>query len=170
MGILKRITGQGGNGNQSNSSSLATGGHAINKDVVLNPTAPDVINPMQSGSWSTVRTAPINHDPRYFSKEEADELKKLATTKQQGARQSKRAYKSLKKIENADAQVHASHRGYLRGVADSELVKKRADAATARHLHAQRPEYAKLGQGLDRAENKAQERINELRNKVKQAY
>lgn len=168
MGLLKRITGQG-NG-QSNSSSLATGGHAINKDVVLNPTAPDVINPMQSGNWSSVRTAPINHDPRYFTKEEADALKQVATAKQQGAKQSKRAYKSLKKIENADAQVHAAHRGYIRGVADSELVKKRSDAATARHLHAQRPEYAKLGMGIDRAENNAQQRINELRSKVKQAY
>jgi hypothetical protein len=169
MGFLARITGQGNN-DKSNSSSLTTGGHAINKDVVLNPTAPDVINPMQSGNWSSVRTAPINHDPRYFTKEEADGLKTLATAKQQGARQTKRAYKSLKKIENADAQVHAAHRGYIRGVADSELVKKRSDAATAKHLHALRPEYAKLGMGVDRADNNAQQRINELRNKAKQAY
>ncbi|MDZ8083424.1 MAG: hypothetical protein RMX35_30710 [Nostoc sp. DcaGUA01] len=169
MGMLSRITGQGNNDKSSN-SSLATGGHAINKDVVLNPTAPDVINPMQSGNWSTVRSTPINHDPRYFTKEEADALKTVATSKQQGARQSKRAYKSLKKIENADAQVHAAHRGYIRGVADSELVKKRSDAATARHLHALRPEYAKLGMGLDRAENNAQQRINELRAKVKAQY
>ncbi len=38
------------------------------------------------------------------------------------------------------------------------------------HLHALRPEYAKLGFGLDRAENKAQQRIDELKAKVKDKY
>jgi hypothetical protein len=38
-------------------------------------------------------------DPRYFTKEEADAMKGLAKEKTDGARQSKRAYKSLAKIE-----------------------------------------------------------------------
>lgn len=167
MGFLARFTGKSNENNNNN--SLTSGGHNINADRALAPTAADVINPMNAGNWASVRTAPINHDPRYFTKEEADSLKQLATEKQAGARQTHRAYNSLKKIENADAQVHAAHRGYIRGVADSELVKKRSDAATARHLHALRPEYARLGLGVERAENKAQARIDELKAKIKGA-
>ncbi|MBD2438271.1 hypothetical protein [Nostoc sp. FACHB-110] len=166
MGVLARIT-KVGKSNNTNQSSLSTGGHAIDKNRVLSPTDPTVINPLNAGSWETVRTAPVNHTPRYFNKAEADALKQVATEKTQGARQTKRAYKSLKKIEAADAAVHKQHRNYIRGVADSELTKKRADAATARHLHALRPEYARLGNGLDRAENNAQKRIDELIAKVK---
>lgn len=165
MGFLARFTGK----SESNNNSLTSGGHNINTERALAPTAADVINPMNAGSWQSIRTAPINHEPRYFTKEEADGLKKLATAKQDGARQTKRAYNSLKKIENADAQVHASHRGYIRGVADSELVKKRSDAATVKHLHTLRPEYAKLGLGVERAEDKAQARIDELKAKIKGA-
>ncbi|WP_414579639.1 hypothetical protein [Anabaena sp. CCY 9402-a] len=169
MGILARITNVGKSHN-SNQSSLATGGHAIDKNQVLSPTDQSVINPMNAGSWQTVRTAPVNETPRYFTKTEADSLKQLATEKTQGARQSQRAYRSLKKIETADSQVHKHHRNYIRGVADAELTKKRADAGTAKHLHALRPEYAKLGIGLDRAENNAQQRINELKAKIQEKY
>ena len=166
MGLLSRITNTGKTSN-SNQSSLGTGGHAIDKNQVLSPTDPRVINPMNAGTWESVRTAPINHTPRYFTKDEAVALKNLAQEKQQNAKASQRAYKSLKRIEQADAQVHNAHRGYVRGVADSELVKKRADAKTARHLHGQRPQYAKLGLGLDKAENQAQQRIEELKAKIK---
>ncbi|MEI1374633.1 hypothetical protein PQG02_28985 [Nostoc sp. UHCC 0926] len=55
----------------------------------------------------------------------------------------------------------------VKGVADKELTKKRADALTARHLHTLRPEYAKLGFGLDRAEDKASQRVEELKAKIK---
>ena len=165
MGFLARLIGNNSSGN-ANSSSLTTGGHNINADQALSPTAADVINPMNAGHWQSVRTAPINHDPRYFTKKEADGLKQLATAKADGARQSQRAYKSLKKIESSDAQVHNAHRGYIRGVADSELHKKRADAATAKHLHALRPEYAKLGMGVESADSKAQNRINELKARI----
>jgi hypothetical protein len=170
MGILARITSAGKSGGNSNESALSTGGHGIDKNRVLAPTDPTVINPMNAGAWESVRTAPINDLPRYFTKPEADALKALATDKIQGAKQSQRAYKSLSKIEAADATVHQSHRKYIRNASDSELTKKRADAGTARHLHALRPEYAKLGQGLDVAENKAQQRIEELKAKIKDKY
>ncbi|MBD2354761.1 hypothetical protein H6G41_08980 [Tolypothrix sp. FACHB-123] len=167
MGFLARITSAGKSSNAN--SSLATGGHAINKDVVLAPTDVTAINPMNAGTWQTVRTAPINDIPRYFTKEEATALKELAKQCTEGARQSKRAYRSLRKIETADAEVHKHHRNYVRGVADSELTKKRADVATARHLHRQRPEYARLGVGLDNSENRANQRIEELKAKIKAA-
>lgn len=167
MGFLARIT--QGNKSSEGGSNLATGGHAIDKNRVLAPTDPTAINPMNAGRWQSVRTAPINEEPRYFTKAEADVLKQLAKEKTEGARESKRAYRSLKKIELADAEVHKHHRNYIRGAADGELTKKRADVATARHLHRQRPEYARLGIGLENAENKAQQRIEELKAKIKAA-
>lgn len=169
MGVLARIT----NDNKktsSNNGSLATGAHSIRKEVVLSPTDPTAINPVNPGTWQSIRTTPVNDNPRYFDKPQADALKKLATQKTEEARQTKRAYRSLQKIEAADALVHKCHRGYINGVADAELTKKRADAKTAKHLHALRPEYAKLGNGLDRAENRADARIAELKAKVQGNY
>ncbi|MCC5629073.1 hypothetical protein LC613_13715 [Nostoc sphaeroides CHAB 2801] len=171
MGILARITSATkSKSSGSNESSLSSGGHGIDKNQVLAPTDPTVINPMNAGTWDTVRTAPVSHTPRYFNKAEADALKQLSRTKREEARQAKRAYKSLKTLEQSDAQVHTAHRSYIKGVADSELTKKRSDASTARHLHTLRPEYARLGFGLDRAENKAQQRIDELKAKIKEKY
>lgn len=171
MGILARITGGKSSGNSNtDSSSLASGGHAINKNQVLSPTDPTVINPMNAGNWETVRTAPVNATPRYYTKAEADALKQLATQKTHEAGQTKRAYKSLEKVEVADAVVHVAHRGYIRGVAEAELTKKRADAKTGKHLHALRPGYAQLGQGMDVAESRAQKRIDELKAKIKDKY
>ncbi|MEH2287147.1 hypothetical protein [Nostoc sp.] len=170
MGILARITSAAKSSSNSNESSLSTGGHGIDKNRVLSPTDPSVVNPINAGTWETVRTAPVNHTPRYFNKAEADALKTVATQKREEARQAKRAYKSLKKLEESDAQVHTAHRNYIKGVSSNELTKKRSDANTARHLHALRPEYAKLGFGLDRAEDKAQQRIDELKAKIKEKY
>lgn len=170
MGILARITSAAKSSSNSNESSLSTGGHGIDKNRVLAPTDPTVINPMNAGTWQTVRTAPISETPRYFNKAEADALKQVASRKREEARQAKRAYKSLKKLEQSDAQVHTAHRNYIKEVADSELTKKRSDVSTARHLHTLRPEYARLGFGLDRAENKAQQRIEELKAKIKEKY
>ncbi|MEH2390029.1 MAG: hypothetical protein V7K14_30550 [Nostoc sp.] len=170
MGILARITNAAKSSKNGNESSLSSGGHGIDKNRVLAPTDPDVVNPVNAGTWETVRTAPVNHTPRYFNKAEADALKQVAAQKKQEARQAKRAYKSLETLEQSDAQVHREHRKYIREVADSELTKKRADASTARHLHTLRPEYARLGFGLDRAENRAQQRIDELKAKIKEKY
>ena len=170
MGILARITSAAKSDSKSNEPTLSTGGHGIDKNRVLSPTDPSVVNPVNAGTWETVRTAPVNHTPRYFNKAEADALKACANQKREEARQAKRAYKSLKKLEQSDAQVHTAHRSYIKGVADNELTKKRSDASTARHLHTLRPEYAKLGFGLDRAEDKAQQRIDELKAKVKDKY
>lgn len=170
MGFLARITDRGRDTKNKSSDGLSSEGHGINRDRVLAPTDPTVINPINAGNWESIRTSPINDTPRYFNKGEADSLKQLATQKTQEARQAKRAYKSLKKLEQSDAEVHTAHRGYIRGVAASELTKKRSDVKTARALHAQRPEYAKLGIGLDRADNSAQRRIEELKAKVKDKY
>jgi hypothetical protein len=96
---------------------------------------PGVITPKTPGNFSSIRSVPVVPDPRYFTKEEADAMKGLAKEKTDGARQSKRAYKSLAKIEAADKTVHKEHRKYEGAVAENELGKKRADAGLAKKLH-----------------------------------
>jgi hypothetical protein len=105
-------------------------------------------------------------DPRYFDREQADKLKELAKEKTDGARQSKRAYKALTKIEVADKTVHKEHRKYEGAVAENELGKKRSDAGLAKKLHGMRPGYARLGLGIDKADSDARTRIDEIKAKL----
>ena len=113
-----------GGGNKD--SQLATsndGGHAIDKSKVLAATAPGVITPQNPGNFSSIRSIPVVAAPRYFDREEADRIKELAKDKTDGAKQSKRAYAALTKIEEADKSVHKSHRKYEGAVAENELKK-----------------------------------------------
>jgi hypothetical protein len=93
-------------------------------------------------------------------------MKKLAKEKTEGARHAKKAYKSLIQIEDADAKVHKSHRKYEGAVATNELTKKKADVGLAKKLHGLRPGYARLGIGLEKAENRATERIEAIKAKL----
>lgn len=166
MGILSKITGQ----KSTEATTTGGGNHAIDKSKVLQATDNSVVNPLQPGGWTTIRTAPVSHDPRYFTKDEAKALKGLATEKTDGARQTRRAYRSLAKIEQADATVHRSHKTYLGKVADGELTKLQANGRLAKHLHAIRPAYAKLDVTIDRAENSADKRIAELTAKIREKF
>jgi hypothetical protein len=125
-----------------------------------------VITPLNPGKFGSVRSTPIVEAPRYFTKEETDAMKALAKDKTEGARQAKRAYKALSRIEEADAKVHKSHRAYESSVATNELTKKRADVKHAKNLHALRPGYARLGVGLEKAETDAAARIEAIRTKL----
>jgi hypothetical protein len=156
-------------GDQSNKNELAAsndGNHAIDKSKVLAATDAAVITPTNPGKFDSIRTAPVIPSPRYFDKEEADKLKQLAKEKTDGARQAKRAYKALGKIEEADAKVHKSHRKYEGAVATNELTKKRSDTSLAKKLHGLRLGYARLGLGIDEAENNARTRIDEIKAKL----
>jgi hypothetical protein len=125
-----------------------------------------VITPLSPGNFASIRTSPVVEAPRYFDKEEADKLKELAKEKTEGARHAKKAYKSLTRIEEADAKVHKSHRKYEGAVATNELTKKKADVGLAKKLHGLRPGYARLGVGLEKAENRATERIEAIKAKL----
>jgi len=92
--------------------------------------------------------------------------KELAKEKTEGARYAKKAYKSLTQIEEADAKVHKAHRKYEGAVAVNELTKKKADVGLAKKLHGLRPGYARLGVGLEKAENCATERIEAIKAKL----
>ena len=90
----------------------------------------------------------------------------MLAEKTDGARQSKRAYGALVKIEEADKSVHKSHRKYEGAVAENELGKKRADAGLAKKLHGLRPGYARLGLGIDKADSDARTRIDAIKAKL----
>ena len=142
------------------------GNHVIDKSKVLANTDASVITPLNPGNFGSVRTVPVVPAPRYFTKEEANAMKGLAHEKTDGARQSKRAYKSLAKIEAADKTVHKEHCKYEGAVADNELGKKRADVGLAKKLHGMRPGYARLGLGIDKADSNARTRIDEIKAKL----
>lgn len=130
------------------------------------PTDASVITPLNPGTFASIRTTPVVTEPRYFTKEEADAMKGLAKEKTENARHSKKAYKSLTQIEEADAKVHKAHRKYEGSVATNELTKKKADVGLAKKLHGLRPGYARLGVGLENAESKATERIEAIKAKL----
>jgi len=142
------------------------GNHAIDKSKVLAQTDGLVITPNTPGNFSSIRSVPVVPDPRYFDREQTDALKNMAKEKTDGARQSKRAYKSLAKIEAADKTVHKEHRKYEGAVAENELGKKRSDAGLAKKLHSMRPSYARLGLGIDKADSDARTRIDTIKAKL----
>jgi hypothetical protein len=156
----------GGGQTAAGKISANDGNHAIDKSKVLASTDTSVITPLNPGNFSSIRSAPVVPDPRYFDGEQADKLKELAKEKTDGARQSKRAYKSLAKIEAADKTVHKEHRKYEGAVAENELGKKRADAGLAKKLHGMRPGYARLGLGIDKADSDARTRIDSIKAKL----
>ena len=165
MSIQLRIFG-GGQFTTGKISGSNDGSHAIDKSKVLAQTDARVITPKTPGNFSSIRSVPVVPDPLYFTKEEADGMKNLAKEKTNGARQSKRAYKSLAKIEAADKTVHQQHRKYEGAVAENELGKKRADTGLAKKLHGLRPSYARLGLGIDKADSDARTRIDEIKAKL----
>ncbi|MEG4011709.1 MULTISPECIES: hypothetical protein [unclassified Microcoleus] len=172
MGLMQKLLSGGSNqaATQSGGGIVHDGTHAIDKNKVMAATSADAISPLNPGKFAAgERSVPIIQKPRYFTEEEADAMKELAKQKTEGARQSKRGYEAAGKIEEADAKVHKYHRKYEGVVADNELVKKRADARLGKHLHAQRPAYARLGMSLDQAASNAETRIGEIRAKLQGA-
>jgi hypothetical protein len=156
----------GGNTDDRKLNASNDGNHAIDKSKVLTSTDSSVITPLNPGNFDSVRSVPVVPAPRYFTKEEADAMKNLAKEKTDGARQSKRVYKFLTKIEEADKTVHKEHRKYEGAVAENELGKKRSDAGLAKKLHSMRPGYARLGLGIDLADSDARTRIDAIKAKL----
>src|SRR4028119_1577006 len=165
MSLQLRLFG-GGQPTAGKISTSNDGSHAIDKSKVLATTDTSVITPLNPGDFASIRSVPVVPDPRYFDREQADALKNLAHEKTDGARQSKRAYKSLAKIEAADKTVHKEHRKYEGAVAQNELGKKRADTGLAQKLQDRKPGYARLGFGIDKADADARTRMEEIKAKL----
>lgn len=167
MGILSTITRTGGSASDGGTGKTYTGGHTINLDRVMAPTDASVINPMNPGNFTSIRSKEIIQAPRYFTKEESQQLKLEASQKTVGAAHTRKAYKSLGRIEQADTRVHQAHRNYEGTVSESELDKKRSDAKLAKKLHTQRPQYTRLGRSVERADNAANTRVLDLTAQIK---
>lgn len=155
MGTMTRLFGG------DSSDAISHKSEALGK-----PTDASVITPLNPGKFTSIRSVPVADTPRYFTVEEADAMKNLAKEKTEGARQSKRAYGAMTKIEEADAKVHKEHRKYESSVATNELKKKRSDVKHAKHLQGLRPGYARLGFGLEKAESDATARIEAIKTKL----
>ena len=162
MSLQLRLFG-GGKDAAGKLSAGNDGSHAIDKSKVLAQTDAAVITPTNPGNFGSIRSVPVVPAPRYFTKDEADGVKELAKEKTEGARNSKRAYKALGKIEAADAVVHKEHRKYEGVVAENELKKVRGNASLAKKLYGLTPGYARLGLGMDKAENNARVRIDKIK-------
>lgn len=165
MGTVFNKTGTGGNDDNKDKRTYQ-GDHNLSLETTLQPTDDNVISPLNQNNWDSIRTQSVVTTPTYFSKEQADNLRALAKEKKSGAVQSKRAYKSLKTIEKSDTTVHVEHRNYQKTVASCETDKQRSNASLSRKLHRLRPEYVDMGKSIERAENKADKRILELRAKI----
>ena len=163
MGLLSRITSIKPHVAPPSGKLTQDGGHALNKNTILRHTTPDAISPMQPGNWSSLRSVPVVKDPRYFTREESNALAELRSQKREQLGATKSAYKSLGKVEEYDAEVVKHHRKYQGKVADGELTKLKANARLARHLHAIRPDYARLGAGLERSEKSADRQVEVLK-------
>lgn len=169
MGLMNSIFNSGDKSTEKSGGGVIVhdGTHAIDKSVVMRATSGAAISPLNPGKFAAGdRSVPIIEKPRYFTEEEADAMKQLAKEKREGAKQSKRGYEAAGNIEESDAKVHKYHRKYEGVVADNELTKKRADVRLGKHLHNQRPAYARLGMSLDQAATNAETRIGEIKAKL----
>jgi hypothetical protein len=161
MGLMNFLSGgraRGGSFDRAlGGSQLAPthGNHAIDPGRVLAPTAPNAITPTNPGNFSSIRTAPIVPNPRYFNQQEATAIRQLSSQRRHDLSSTKSAYKGLSQLEKTDAAVHREHRQYETAVAKGELKKKQADTRHAKALHGMRPAYAKLSGSLENASDRA---------------
>jgi len=152
MGLMTLFFG----GKVSNNSD---GGHNISRDRVMSATDGAVPTPKNPGNFDSIRTAPVVDCPQYFSRQKATALTEFARKKTAEAKQTKKAYKALKKIDDADVVVHKAHRSYQGKLATNEFQKVESNARLARKLHTLRPEYVEVGAGLEKAEKTANDAI-----------
>ncbi|MEG5159559.1 hypothetical protein QUB37_03795 [Microcoleus sp. AT3-A2] len=166
MSLQLRLFGGGQDSAGKLASSGNDGNHAIDKSKVLAQTDAAVITPTNPGNFGSIRSVPVVPNPMYFSRDQADAVKDLKKEKVEGARITKGVYKDLGKIEEADAVVHKAHRKYEGTVAENELKKVRGNASLAKKLYGLTPGYARLGMGVDKAENDARTRIDAIKAKL----
>lgn len=168
MGLFNALAGIKEDSAGGGAISSADGGHSIDKSKVLGATDSQALTPKNPGNFAGIRSAPVLEGPRYFTREQAQALSERAKEAKEGVRHTKRALKALTKIDSCDRKVNnAYYRKYAPTIARNELSKKRAMVGYAKDLHALRPGYAKLGVGLDQAENTATQAISAIASTLK---
>jgi len=144
-------------------------GHSISASSALMPTDEAVIRPTMSGSWSSLRTQPIIAEPRYFTELETKSMVEQAKNRVKGAKNTVKTYRALSAMEQADAMVHTAHRGYQAQMAKGEMQKLKSNAQLAKTLHGLRPGYTAAQLMVSGAEQRASNRVVELKAKYLEA-
>jgi|AGSF01.1.fsa_nt_gi hypothetical protein len=124
--------------------------------------ADNAITPDSPGSWKSYRAVPVVEQARAFTEEEADALTELEKQERMKRKASKKAYEKLEKIGNHQTAVNRHHEKYRRNEARNERRMQGFKNTSAKYLHSLRPEYAKLGQGLEQAAQAADQAIGAL--------
>lgn len=125
-------------------------------------------SPVSPGDLSHRRTVPVIPNQRPIDGEEAEGLAVLADQRENLAQSSKMGYEAINRIEQADALIHESYRGYQLKVSEVELAKRKADTKYLEGLQNQRPQHAELGSRLISSESKASQRQREIKARVTQ--
>lgn len=159
MGLMSKLFGKS---DDENTLSAADGSHDIDGRKVMRSTDSQVFTPTNPGEFDSIRSAPVNRSPRYFTREEAAALRELAKQKKVEATATQRAYKSLRKIDDADVKVHQEHYRYARRLSGNELRKLKSTQLYAKKLHGLRPQYLQLSGELANADKQASDAIAKL--------
>lgn len=160
MGLMSKIF--GGKLAPTNGGSDLSG-HDISKGKALAPTGKDVPSP-HNADFSSVRSAPVVQAPTYFDARTAAALEALASEREAMSKHTKKAYSALKRVDNADTDVHTTHRKYQTVLAENEVTKLQSNAKLAEKLHGMRPEYERMGQRIEQANHSASAAIAAIKN------
>lgn len=156
-------------GNDFNGGNIApVQGQSKNLDAnsVHSKSAQNAITPDSPGSWKSYRAVPVLDQARAFSEEEADALKEREKESNIERRASKRGFKSLMKIGNNQTLINRYFEEYRRNEGRNESRIQAFKNTTAKFLHSLRPKYASMGQNLQKAEQAADQAINDLMNQL----
>ena len=124
--------------------------------------AANAITPDNPGSWESFRYVPVCDEARSFTEEEAQALTDLADESDTMTVASRRAYRALKKLTKNSTKVNEAHEDYRRVEGAEEHKKQRVKNQSAKYLHGLRPKYARLGKGLENADQRAEATISKL--------
>ena len=148
---------------QSKSIAPVDGKHSnLDANSVHSKSAQNAITPDSPGNWTAYRAVPVVEQARAFTEEEADALTELEKDTRRKRKASKKAYEKLRKIGDHQTAINRHHETYRRNEDRNEKRIQGYKNTSAKYLHSLRPEYAQLGQSLQKAEQMADQAINNL--------
>jgi len=125
-------------------------------------TSPNGITPDNPGSWEHFRFAPVLDHARVIEPAEADALTDLADESDKQVVSTRKGYRALKRLDDNGRKVNESFEKLRRHQAGNEHKIQSAKHDSAKYLHGLRPRYARLGQGLEKSAQLADQKINAL--------
>ena len=138
------------------------GQHKLKKEEIFRKSHAQAITPDSPGSWQSFRFAPPPTEARPISGEEAEALKGLAKQSGELVKSTRKGHKALRKLSENSVQINKEFEKTRRVEGRNEVRMQSFKATSARCLHGLRPEFAKLGQGLQEAEASADQAIAQL--------